>query len=162
MARVYPLHQPAEEIVFDVDEGYPLIPDAIYKAICCGAEVKPTYKTLKCYLRFRIAEGEHTGKILFRAYNVAGKIIPGRGPGTGPRPRLTRGLDFFKMLCRVLNLPANTKAHRVSTRELQGRLCKISTRTVQRDYQQKPLAEAARYSVVDDVLSIEAGSTPIT
>jgi hypothetical protein len=163
-AKLYAIPiSPPEEIVFEVEEGYPLVPDAIYLAICCSCEVKPTFKSLKTYLRFRIAEGEHAGKILFRAYNVEGKIIPGKGPGTGPRPKLTRGLELFKMLCRVLNLPPNTKPHRVGSRELVGQLCKIKTRTVLRDYQQKTLPEAGRYSVVDDVLSIEAGSSaPIT
>lgn len=146
------------EVVFDVDEGWPLVPDAIYTAICCGCDVKLGFKSaLKTYLRFRIADGEHEGKTLFRAYNVGGKIIPGKGPGTGPRPKLTRGGHLFKMLCRVLNLPINTKPHRVGSRELVGRLCKIKTRTVKHDFQQKALPEAAFYSVVDDVLSIEAG-----
>ncbi len=145
------------EIIFDVEEGYPLIPDAIYSAVCIGMEVKQTYKRLKAYARFKIADGEHAGKILFRAYNVGGSILPGRGPGSGPRPKLSRGMELFKMLCRVLNLPANTKPHRVSTRELVGKLCQIKTRTVTRDHAQKPLPDASRYSVVDDVLSIEAG-----
>lgn len=146
----------APEVVFEIEEGYPLIPDSVYLAVCCGCEVKRTFNTLKAYLKFRIVDGEHTGKILFRAYNVEGKIIPGRGPGTGPRPKLTRGLEFFKMLCRVLNLPRNTKPHRVSSRELTGKLCKIKTRTVTRDFEQKTLPDAACYSVVADVLSVEA------
>lgn len=153
---------PAPEIVFDVEEGYPLIPDGTYTAICQSCEVKPTFKSLKTYFRFRVVDGEHAGKVLFRAYNVQGKIIPGKGPGTGPRPKLARGLDLFKMLCRVLELPANTKAHRVSSRELVGKLCTIKTRTVCHDHRQRPLADASRYSVVDDILSIEAGGLPVT
>lgn len=142
------------EIVFEVEEGYPLVPDGVYQALCCGVEIKQTFNTPKAYLRFRIAEGDHSGKIVFRAYNLAGRIS--KGPATGLRPKLMRGQDLFKMLCRVLNLPANTKPHRVSSRELVNRLCQIKTRTVTHDYKQKPLAEGARYSVVDDVISVLA------
>ncbi len=154
--RVVENNEPAE-IVFDVEEGYPLVPDSIYAAICCGVEVKPTFKTLKAYVRFRIADGEHVGKTLFRAYNVGGHVVPGRGPGSGPRPKLQRRHHLFLMLCRVLNLPANTKPHRVSSKELIGKVCRIKTRTVTQDHRQKQMPEAARYSVVDDVLSIEFG-----
>ena len=145
------------EIVFEVEEAKPLIPDGVYLAACVGCDVKQVFQTLKVFLKFRIAEGEYQGITLFRAFRVRGKIVPGKGPGTGPRPRLKRGSDLFKMLCRVLELPVNTKAHRVSHRELAGKLCRVSTRTVNKDSKQSPLPEAARYSVVDDVLTIEAG-----
>jgi len=153
--RVIESPEQTPELVFEVEEGHPRIPDSTYLAVCCGVDVEPTFKALKAYLRFRIAEGEHAGKVVFRAYNVAGRIIPGKGPGTGPRPKLKRTGDLFKMLCRVLHLPANAKPHRVGMRELQGRLCKIVTRTVVRDYKQRVLPDAARYSVVEDVIAVE-------
>jgi hypothetical protein len=59
------------------------------------------------------------------------------------------------MLCRVLNLPINTKAHRISHKELCGKLCRIQSRTVTRDSRQQPLRE--RYSVVAEILNVEAG-----
>lgn len=145
------------EIVFEVEDSKPLIPDAVYTAICSGCDVKQVFQTLKVFLRFRISEGPHEGVELFRAYRVQGRIIPGKGPGSGPRPRLKRSGDLYKMLCRVLNLPRNTKAHRVSHKELNGKLCRVHTRTVTKDHRQKPLPEHERYSVVDEVLTIEAG-----
>ena len=143
------------EIVFEVEEARPLIPDALYLALCVGCDVKQVFQTLKVFLRFRIAEGGHQGAELFRAYRVNGKILPGKGPGSGPRPRVKRSSELYEMLCRVLNLPINTKAHRISHKELCGKLCRIQTRTVTHDSRQKPLSE--RYSVVAEILNVEAG-----
>jgi len=148
LARLYEVPAPLpQEIVFDVDEGYPLIPDAIYSAACTSCEAKQTFGTLKLYFKFRITEGEQSGKILFAAFNV----------GRGKRPKLIRGGDLFKMLCRVLSLPANTKAHRVSSRELVGKVCNIQSRTVTKDYRQRSLPAAACYSVVGQVIEVLAG-----
>ena len=145
------------DVVFEIEEGKPLIPDAEYLAICLGCDVKPVFQTLKVFLRFRISEGPHIGTELFRPYRVQGRIVPGKGSGSGPRPRLKRSGDLYKMLCRVLNLPGNTKAHRISHKELNGKLCKIQTRTVGKDSRQRPLPAHERYSVVAEVLNIEAG-----
>jgi len=142
---------------FDVEAAKPLVPDATYLAICLGCDVRPTFNVLKAYLRFRISEGPHQGTELYRAYRMQGRFIPGKGPGSGPRPKLKRSGDFFRMLSRVLNLPLNTKAHRVSYRELNGKLCRITTRTVKRDSKQQALLMHERYSVIHDVIGIEAG-----
>jgi hypothetical protein len=143
------------DIVFEILDARPLIPDATYLAMCVGCDVKQVFQTLKAFLRFRIAAGPHEGTELFRAYGVRGKILLGKGPGSGPRPKVRRDSDLYKMLCRVLDLPRTTKAHRVSHRELIGKLCRIETRTVTRDSKQRPLTE--RYSVIADIMSIEAG-----
>ena len=145
------------EIVFEVEEARPLVPDAIYSAVCVGCDVKSVFQTLKVFLRFRIVEGAHEGVNLFRAYRVKGHILPGKGPGSGPRAKLRRSGDLFKMLCRVLNLPRNTKTRHVSHRELNGKLCRIETRTVTKDSKQRLLDASERYSVVADILNIEAG-----
>lgn len=147
----------APDITWEVEEGHPLLPDDTYAALCVGCDVKQVFRTLKTFLRFRISTGPHAGKVVFRAYGVDGKILPGKGPGSGPRPKIKRTSELYKMLCRVLSLPHNTAAHRVHSRELVGKLCTIKTRTVTKDHKQRPLGEAERYSVVDDVLSIEAG-----
>lgn len=148
--------EPAD-IVFDVDEGYPLVPDGHYKAICIGCDIKFVFKSLKAFLRFRISEGEYAGTVLWRAYGVSGKIIPGKGPGSGPRPKLKRKSKLFKMLARVLNLPHNTRTHHVRSRDLVGKLCWIKTRTVVSDHEQNKLSEAEKYSVVEDVIELIAG-----
>ncbi|OAI51718.1 hypothetical protein AYO46_07515 [Betaproteobacteria bacterium SCGC AG-212-J23] len=138
------------EVVFEIEGAKPLVPDAIYSAVCFRCDVKPVFQTLKVFLRFRISEGPHQGIELFRAYRVKGTIT-----SKGPRPQLRRSGDLFKMLCRVLNLPRNAKPQHVSYREIAGKLCKIQSRTVTRDSKQKLLDES--YSVVSEVLSIEAG-----
>jgi hypothetical protein len=143
------------DVVFEIEEAKPLIPDAEYLALCVGCDVRQVFQTLKVFLRFRVCSGPHEGIELFRAYRVGGKILPGKGPGSGPRPRLKRSGDLYKMLCRVLNLPKNTRAHRVSHRELAGKVCRVQTRTVTHDSKQRPLAD--RYSIVSEVMYVEAG-----
>ncbi|MFN0317146.1 MAG: hypothetical protein ACKVQA_19165 [Burkholderiales bacterium] len=145
------------EIDFEVEEARPLVPDAIYSAVCVGCDVKVVFQTLKAFLKFRIVGGAHEGVHLFRAYRVKGHILVGKGPGSGPRPKLKRSGDLFKMLCRVLNLPRNTKTRHVSYKELKDKLCQIETRTVTKDSKQRPLGESERYSVIKEILNIEAG-----
>lgn len=141
------------EILFEVPEARPLIPDAIYTAECTGCDVKEVYGTLKAFFHFTITEGGHAGTALFRPYRLDGKVLPGKGPGSGPRPRLNRDGDLFKMLCRVIPGAATRKAYRLSHRELIGRLCEISTRTVTRDSKRRERPEP--YSVVFEVLSLK-------
>lgn len=154
-----PLKQaaPAGHIALEVPEGFPLIPDADYTAICTGYETAQVFKGLRIFFHFRVTEGPYTGTMLFRAYRVLGSVIPGKGPGTGIRYRLHRRSDCYKMLCRVLQLPGNTKAHLLWPRELVNKLCRIKTRTVTHDSRQKPLAEGERYSTIAEILSCVAG-----
>lgn len=143
--RVVEAHR---EIYFDVAEGWPLVPDATYKAICRRVEIRQTFRAQKCYLLFRITEGEHAGKEIFKAYNV--------------RKPLGRKSYLFKDLCRLLELPRNTRPHRVSPSELRGQLFTLTTRTVVRDYEGQPLPEGARYSTVAKLEAIEVRSAPLT
>jgi hypothetical protein len=143
------------EIVFEVEQARPLIPDGVYLAVCVGCDIKQVFTTLKASFRFKIADGPHQGIELFCPFRVGGKILPGSGPGSGPRPRIRRGSNLYAILCRVLILAKNAKAHRISHKELIGKLCRIQTRTVTRDYRGRELRD--HYSVVADVLNVEAG-----
>lgn len=140
------------EVVFEVDAAPPLIPDAEYSALCCGTDVKVVFSVAKVFIRFRIVEGPHEGTIV--AFPCRAR---GQKKGDVLRVKLARRGKLFRMLCRVLALPVKVKPHHVSHRELVNKLCRIKTRTVKTNDKQKPLNPAEFYSVVDDVLCVEAG-----
>lgn len=145
----------APDIEFQIEAARPLLPDGVYMAVCNGCDAKQVFGVLKVFVRFRIVDPPHEGVEVFRAFRVRGRIVPGKGPGSGPRPVLRRSGDLFKTLCRVLNLPPNARAYRVGYRELRGKLCKVQLGAVTKDYKQKP--HSSPYSVVKEVLSLEAG-----
>jgi hypothetical protein len=141
----------------------PLIPDGIYRALCLGHETAIVFRTAKVFLQFRVVEpGEQFGKMLYRPYRASGFIRTGKGPGSGLRIKLKARSELFGMLCRVLDLPARTRPDRVGLREMKGKVFKVKTRTVTRDYRQKEIPGFLRYSVVDDVLSLEAGVAAVS
>ena len=139
------------EIVLEIPAKpvFPSVPDGQYRAQCIGCDVSHAFQTIKIFYKFRITDGPCSGIELFRPYRASGKIIPGKGPGTGPRPQLSRNGDLAEMLRRVFHLDAT--AHRISHRALVGKICAITTRTVTRDGKRR---EREPYSVVADVLSV--------
>ena len=144
------------DIAIQVEENWPLVPDATYTAICTGYECSSVFKGHRIFFKFRIADpGDHFGKVLFAAYPVKGERVKQPGRKTWIRYKIHRRAWLRKMLIRVLNLPRSTKAHEVWPSELINKLCQIRTRTVVEDYEQEPLAPEDQYSVVDDVVSCE-------
>ncbi len=151
--------------VVEVDDGDiqldsqpPLIPDGEYQMRCTGYEKATVFRTAKVFLNFQIVEfGEHCGKRLYRAFRASGFTRHGKGPGTGSRIKLKARSELFTTLCRLLDLPARTRPDRVSLRELKGKIFNVRTRTVKRDYRQRPIPEFLWYSVVDEVISVEVG-----
>src|SRR5262249_13741134 len=106
----------------------------------------------KIYLHFRlVCPGEHYGKELYRAYSV--KKLIGK-PGKNGRVKLTKHFLLFKTLCKVLDFKA--RPDRISVQGLRGRVLRITTRTVKKDYRQAEHAQFCWYSVVDDIKEILA------
>ena len=137
-------------------DGKPLVPDGQYEAVFEYHETAFILRTkaAKVFLRFRIVTpGEHEGVKLFRAYRVA-KLRS--KPGKHGSFSLTRGQDLFFDLCRWLDI--RQRPDRVSLHDLRGKVWRIRTRTVSRDFRQRELPGFARYSVVDDLLEISAGT----
>ena len=140
------------ELADGIVEGkaWPLVPDAEYLATYQGhdcVELAQFRKAPKVFVRFKLyGAGEHTGKVLFRAYRVR-RRIDGKRFVVGPKSHL------LKMVCRVVN--HRTRPDRVSLRELKHHLLRIRTRTVTKDADQRDLPAVLRYAVVADVLGRE-------
>ena len=129
----------------------PLLREGEYRAVLTSHETAIVFRAPKVFLHFRIIDpGEWFGAMLYRAYRV--KSLAGR-PSKNGGFKVTRGGDLFEMLCRVLDI--RSRPDRVSVAPLRGIVLKVKVRTVTHDYQQRPLREWLRYSVVADVLGRE-------
>lgn len=143
---------PIGDCDIDWGEQWPRVPDATYDAVFLRHDTAYLARSPKVYLRLRITSpGEHNGKELYRAFGCKGLV--GRA-GKNGRFQLSRHHHLFKTMCRVLDL--RSRPDRLSLQPLRGRVLRVSTRTVTRDYCQSIHPEFCWYSVVDEILGLVA------
>lgn len=132
---------------------WPLLPDGEYVMRYLYHETVTAFRTPKVILHMQIVEpGEHYGKRLIRAYRV--KELIGR-PRKWGRFKLTRHQELFLTLASLYD--KRLRHDRFSLRALTKVLLRATTRTVTTDYRQQLSPEALHYSMVDELVSIEAG-----
>lgn len=132
---------------------WPLVPDGEYVMQYLYHETVMAFRTPKVILHMKIVGlGKHHGKPLLRAYRV--KELMGK-PRKWGRFKLTRHQELFLTLARLYD--KHLRHDRISLQALTQVLLRATTRTVTTDYQHRPLPEALHYSVVDELVSIEAG-----
>jgi hypothetical protein len=148
--KVVPLHPDEGGIVVD---DYPLIEPGEYTAVYTGHATMLAFNRPKVYVYFRIVDGAHTGAKLFRAYRV--KALAGK-PRKNGRFVVRRSYALFREFATVTG--AHERPDRIALTSLRNCVLRVSVRTVDHDYQQRPLPEACRYSVVDQMLAVEAGT----
>lgn len=137
-----------------VGDDWPLLTAGEYQVQMLHHETSVIFQTPKVYIHFKILDpGEHHGARVFRAFRVRSLI--GR-PGKWGRFRLSRGSDLFRTLCRLY--PNDPRPDRVSLRALKNTVLRVNVRTVNTDRRQRELPPVCRYSVIDEILSVEAGS----
>jgi hypothetical protein len=135
-------------------EGYrPIVPDGTYDAKFIGHDTMLLFRQPKVFLRFAIVQhGEFfdQGIWLPRPYRVRRVAKP---VGANGKFVLDGGGDLYRMLLQVLDV--RLRKDRISLHALKHLPLRISTRTVIVDRKGKPLPEAARYSVVEDIMRAE-------
>lgn len=132
----------------------PFIPPGEYVAVFHHYETMKMFKTPKLFMHFEIVDiGPYCGTKLYAPFRVAGLI--GK-EGRNGRFKLGIRSELFLTLCRLQ--PKVIRPDRISLRGFKGPLFKIRVRTVDKDYRQRPLPEFLKYSVVDAILSVEAGN----
>ena len=137
---------------------WPLIPDGRYLTKYTHHDTARVFNTAKVFMHFEIVEpGPYFGVRLMRAYRASGLI--GK-PGRNGRFRLKRRSELFLDLCR-LDERRKRRPDRVSLRDFKDVVLWVTTRTVVRDYKQRPLPEVLRYSVIDELKEIEVGRTSV-
>jgi hypothetical protein len=142
-----------DDVAVDVSAYKPHVPDGDYSAILIGHDTAFIFRTAKAILRFRIATpGPQCGIELFKAYRVWKlRSKPGRGGQIALRPTN----ELFVDLVRLLQI--KQRPDRISLRDLQGIVWRITTRTVTKDYQQRPIPDFLQYSVIDRIIEAETG-----
>jgi hypothetical protein len=143
----------AEEVLIDLVDLPPLLPEAQYLAKMTHHETAIVFRVPKVFLRFEIVDpGEHFGAKLFGAYRV--KELAGK-PGRNGRFKVRKGSDLLLMLSRVLDL--KPRPDRISLCDLRGCVLRVQVKTVTRDYRQRALPSSLQYSKVADVIGKETG-----
>lgn len=133
--------------------AWPLMPDGEYVMQYLYHETVIAFRAPKVILHMQIVQpGEHYGKRLIRAYRV--KELIGR-PRKWGRFKLTRHQELFLTFARLYD--KRLRHDRFSLRALTKVLLRATTRTVTTDYRQRLSPEVLYYSVVDELVSIEAG-----
>jgi hypothetical protein len=142
------------EIYVEDVRQVPCISDGIYSAryLHCETEAIRKFRgAARLFAHFQIvAPGPFNGMRLYGAWSV--KLLNSGGKN---RISISPQSDLYIMLCRLFGY--RIRPDRVSLSQLKGCELLIKTRTVTRNFRQKALPECLRYSVVDDVVSIETG-----
>lgn len=145
-----------DDVIFE-DEAYPLIPPGEYSVQYRRHETAMVFGTPKVFVRFQVVEpGKCLGVELFRPFRA--KALIGK-PGRNGRFKLGRRSELFLELCRVYER-RRIRPDRVSLRDLSNMILRVSVRTVDKDYRQRPLPEMAQYSVVGEIIDVEVGGVP--
>jgi hypothetical protein len=130
----------------------PLMPPGKYQAAYTHHETALFSKSPRVYVHFRIVGGEHDGARLYRAYRV--ERLNGRARKNGTF-RVRHSSELFRQFVRVTG--ERERPDRVALSRLKSCVLLVSVRTVTTDYRQRELPEALRYSVVDEIIAVEAG-----
>lgn len=132
---------------------WPLVPDGEYVAKLIRHETANVFKTPKLFIHLELVESTHQGARVYAAYRV--KRLIGQ-PGKNGRFVISPRSELLIQLIQIYG--QHRRLDRISLRALRHCLLRVRTRTVTTDYRQRPLPEALRYSVVAELIGIEAGS----
>jgi len=145
--------------VVPIDDGiiegtwWPLVPDGEYVAKVIRHETAIVFKTPKLFIHFELVDPGLQNVHLYAAYRI--KRLTGK-PGKNGRFVISPRSELLFQLAQLYD--RQIRLDRISLRALRNCLLRVRTRTVTNDYRQRSLPEALRYSVVAEVLGIEAGS----
>jgi hypothetical protein len=148
--KVVPLH--ADEGGIVVDDA-PLIAPGEYLVTFTRHETAMMFTRPKIFVHFRIAEGPYSGIPIYAAFRA--KQLRGR-PRKGGQFTLGRSSELFRQYVRLTG--TRERPDRITLSKLRNCVLRVRVGTVEHDFRQRPLPEACQYSVVRDLLSIEAGT----
>lgn len=129
------------------------IPPGEYSAAYLGHKTVYFARQPKVIVFFRIGAGEYAGTKIERWYRV--HALHGK-PRKNGRIKLKHSQELFRQFVRCTG--GRERPDRLSLQRLSGCMLRVSVRTVTTDSKQRKLPEALQYSVVDEMLAIEAGS----
>ncbi len=128
------------------------VPNGDYSCKYLGHETALLFNSGKIILKFEVMDGPHTGLRLIKPYRA--KKLIGR-PAKGGRFELGRSSELLRDVVRLNDL--KVRPDRLSLHFLTRRLWTVRTRTVEKDYKQRPIPEPLMYSVIDLIVEAETG-----
>ena len=134
-------------------KAWPLVPSGEYESVFMHHETAIAFNVPRVFLHFKImTPGEHFEKVLYRAYRVqstSGK----RRKGTAFKVSLRS--DYVREMANLLNL---LRLDRISPAMLKNKIIKVRVEEVSRDHKQRVIPKVLRYSVIRELISVEAGT----
>lgn len=153
IAYSQPADVPDGECEVDYGRACPTIPDAEYRAVFTHHETAISFSTPKVFLWFRLVDpGPHFDKLIYAVYRARG--LKGKPRKHGSFAVRSNG-ELFVSVCKVLS--ERGRPDRFSLQPLKNKVLRVKTRTVKRDYRQREIPEARRYSVVDALIGCDTG-----
>lgn len=135
-------------------KAWPLVPAGVYSAVFLHHETATAFNVPRAFLHFKIVTpGEHMGQILYRAFRV--KSTSGK-QRKGAAFKVSRNSDYVREMVTVLNYSG--RLDRLSPIMLRGLVLRVQVAEVTRDHKQRVIPPALRYSVIRNLLSVEAGT----
>ena len=132
--------------------GTPWVPPGEYVVRLLRYELTYIFNTAKVFIHFEIVEGEYSGIRLYAAYRV---LEIKRKTKNGGKFSLRKSHKLYRQLAKLRN--SSMRTDRPSLNGLKNCLLRVRVVTVTGS-PHDPLPEAAHYSRVDELLSVEAGS----
>lgn len=143
----------SEQYDAELVDATPQIPEGEYQVVYIGHETSYMFKTPRVFVHFRVVGGQYDGTVLYASYRV---------PALKGKPRKSGGFKLrnsSKLFREMVTLTGKKeRPDRISLRGLKGALIRVKVRTVTQDSKQNPLPTPCRYSVVDKMISIDAGT----
>ena len=130
----------------------PQIPEGLYTATYTHHETAFVFKSPKVFIHFRLCGGEYDGLRLYSAYRV--KEIRGK-PRKGGAIKVRHSHELYRQFVTLSGY--RERPDRISLHRLKGCLVNVQVRTVRKDSRQRDLPPALQYSVIDRLVSVEAG-----
>ena len=144
-----------DDIEVDPAHDWALLPDGDYMATFIKQEIvslRMFKGATRLFAHFEIIDNPRaTPSRIYGAWPISSTSQGGKR-----RLSVGRRSNLYIMLCRVYGL--RVRPDRISFQALRGCVLKIKTRTVKKNIRQREYPECLWYSVVDDIIGIEAGS----
>ena len=133
---------------------WPLIPSGKYSVTFLHHELGTAFNVPRVYLHFRIVMPEkYAGIVAYRAYRVRKDSNKKRKRGAF---KVSRNSEYVREMVNVLKLRG--RLDRISPLILRGKLLQVQIDEVTRDWKQREIPPALRYSIIRRLIRIEAGS----
>ncbi len=143
------------DIELIIEDVFPRIEPGIYVAVCVDVQPRVIGRAAKVVLLWDVIVPDRDAPDGFLKYRLPCYC---NAKELGQRTASARGsMKLARLALLVMGRSGVSRRQKVRLRMFVGIEARVSVRTVEKDFSQRPLAEAVKYSVVDNVLEVTAG-----